>query len=174
MPPPTIVIVPGLWLGPRPYELLVEEMKKLAPSLTEFIYAPLISTGTCSPGNPTMYDDAMGIRGIIKPLVEASKRLVIVGHSAGAFLSAMATEDLEVGGKFAAPSGGGGGGVERFVFIAGGILPLGAPHPELGFLDVRVRLFQSLKGVVLSGCYYSSLLTMINIIGRRGLLPHPR
>jgi pimeloyl-ACP methyl ester carboxylesterase len=137
MPAPTIVIVPGLWLGPRPYELLVEEMKKLAPSLIDFIYAPLISTGTSSPGNPTMYDDAMGIREIIKPLAEAGKRLVIVGHSAGAFLSGMATEGLEVGGEFAAPSGG-GGGVERFVFIAGGILPLGAPHPELSFLDVRV------------------------------------
>ncbi|KAL3448448.1 Alpha/beta hydrolase fold-1 [Aspergillus insuetus] len=136
MPPPTIVIVPGLWLGPRPYELLVDEMKKFAPSLTDFIYAPLISTGTSSPGNPTMYDDAMEIRGIIKPLVEAGKRLVIVGHSAGAFLSGMATEDLEVGGTVAALSGG-RGGVERFVFIAGGILPLGAPHPDLGFLDVK-------------------------------------
>ncbi|KAL3492470.1 hypothetical protein BJX62DRAFT_224610 [Aspergillus germanicus] len=112
-------------------------MKKLAPSLTDFIYAPLISTGTSSPGNPTMYDDAMGIREIIKPLVEVGKRLVIVGHSAGAFLSGMAMEGLEVGGELAAPTGAGGGGVERFVFIAGGILPLGAPHPELGFLDVR-------------------------------------
>ncbi|KAL3456012.1 alpha/beta-hydrolase [Aspergillus heterothallicus] len=134
MPAPTIVIVPGLWLGPKPYELLVEEMQKVAPSLTDFVYAPLSSTGTSSPGNPTMYDDAMGIRAVIKPLVEAGKRLVVVGHSAGAFLSGMATEDLEVGEKLAAPSGG---GVERFVFIAGGILPVGAPHPEMGFAEIK-------------------------------------
>ncbi|KAF9887614.1 hypothetical protein FE257_009707 [Aspergillus nanangensis] len=134
MASPTIVIVPGLWLGPRPYELLVEEMKKAAPSLTDFVYASLVSTGKSSPGNPTMYDDAMGIREVIKPLVEAGIRLVVVGHSAGAFLSAMATEDLEIGEKLAAPSGG---GVERFIFIAGGILPVGAPHPPMAFLDVK-------------------------------------
>ncbi|KAL2827112.1 Alpha/Beta hydrolase protein [Aspergillus pseudoustus] len=134
MPGPTIVIVPGLWLGPKPYELLVEEMKKAVPSLTEFVYAPLVSTGTSSPGNPSMYDDAMGIREVIKPLVESGKRLVVIGHSAGAFLSAMATEDLEVGEKLATPSGG---GVERFVFIAGGILPVGATHPETTFVETK-------------------------------------
>lgn len=123
---PTIVIVPGFWLGPRPYEPLVDAMKKAAPSLTDIVYAPLVSTGTRSPGAPNMLDDAMGIRAVIKPLVESGKRLVIVGHSSGAFLSAMATEDLEVGQKLAAPSGG---GVERFVFVAGGLLPVGAPHP---------------------------------------------
>jgi pimeloyl-ACP methyl ester carboxylesterase len=132
---PTIVIIPGLWLGPRPYELLVEEMKKAAPSLTDFVYAPLVSTGKASPGNPTMHDDAMGIREVIKPLVQAGKRLVLVGHSAGAFLSGMATEDLEVGEKLAVASGG---GVERFIFIAGGILPPGAPHPELNFYRIEV------------------------------------
>ncbi|KAL5049370.1 hypothetical protein BDW71DRAFT_159869 [Aspergillus fruticulosus] len=134
--PPTIVIIPGLWLGPKPYELLVEEMKKAAPSLTDFVYAPLVSTGTRSPGNPTMYDDSVGIREVIRPLVEAGKRLVLVGHSAGAFLSGMATEGLEVGEEIAKKSGG---GVERFVFIAGGILPVGAPHPEMRMLDMSVE-----------------------------------
>ncbi|KAL4739986.1 Alpha/beta hydrolase fold-1 [Aspergillus similis] len=133
---PTIVIVPGLWLGPKSYELLVDEMQKAAPSLTDFVYAPLVSTGTRSPGNPTMYDDAAGIREVIRPLVEAGKRLVLVGHSAGAFLSGMATQGLEVGEEVAMKSGG---GVERFVFIAGGILPVGAPHPEMKMLDMRVE-----------------------------------
>lgn len=133
---PTIVIVPGMWLGPRPYELLVEEIKKAAPSITDIVYAPLRSTGKQSPGNPSMFDDAMGVREVIKPLVEAGQRLVLVGHSAGAFISGMATEDLEVGQKLAAPSGG---GVERFIFIAGGILPVGAPHPPMGMLDIKVR-----------------------------------
>ncbi|KAL4978863.1 hypothetical protein BDW66DRAFT_148718 [Aspergillus desertorum] len=75
---PAVVIIPGLWLGPKPYELLVNETQKAAPSLTDFVYAPLVSTGTRSPGNPTMYDDAAGIRGVIKPLVEAGKRLFLV------------------------------------------------------------------------------------------------
>lgn len=123
---PSIVVVPGFWLGPRPYDLLVDELKKAAPSLTDIVVAQLASTGTRSPGAPNMFDDAMGIRAVIKPLVEAGKRLVVIGHSAGAFLSAMATEDLEVGQKLAAPSGG---GVERFIFLAGGLLPVGAPHP---------------------------------------------
>ncbi|KAL4882513.1 alpha/beta-hydrolase [Aspergillus karnatakaensis] len=134
MPAPTIVIIPGLWLGIIPYELLVEELQKAAPQLSDFIHAPLISTGKTSPGNPTMHDDAMGIRAVIKPLVEAGKRLVLVGHSAGAFLSAMATEDLEVGGKIAVQSGG---GVEKFIFIAGGILPAGAPHPVMNFFRIE-------------------------------------
>lgn len=134
---PTVVIVPGLWLGPQPYELLVDEMQKAALGLTDFVYAPLVSTGTRSPGNPTMYDDAVGIREVIRPLVEAGKRLVLVGHSAGAFLSGMATEGLEVGEEVAMKSGG---GVERFVFIAGGILPVGAPHPEMTMLDMSVEV----------------------------------
>ncbi|KAK4494432.1 hypothetical protein PRZ48_014730 [Zasmidium cellare] len=122
---PTIVIVPGFWLGPKPYELLAEELKKAAPSIPEIVYAELASTGTKSPNAPTMQDDANGIRAVIKPLVEAGKKVVVIGHSSGAFLSAMATEDLEVGQKLAKS----GGGVERFVFIAGGILPVGARHP---------------------------------------------
>lgn len=126
MPSPTIVIVPGFWLGPRPYELLVDELKKTAPSSPDIVYAELASTGTRSPNAPTMLDDAMAIRAVIKPLVESGKRVVVVGHSAGAFLSAMATEDLEVGQKIAKASGG---GVERFVFVAGGLLPVGARHP---------------------------------------------
>ncbi|KAL3470107.1 hypothetical protein BJX99DRAFT_251472 [Aspergillus californicus] len=89
-------------------------MKKAAPTLTDFVYAPLVSTGKASPGNPTMHDDAKGIP----------------------FLSAMATEDLEVGERLAAPSGG---GVERFVFIAGGILPLGAPHPDIEALGMKIE-----------------------------------
>lgn len=133
---PTIVIVPGFWLTPRPYELLVEEMKKAAPSLTDFVYAPLASTGTKSPNAPNMLADAKGIRGVIQPLVESGKRVAIVAHSAGGFLSSMATEDLEVGQKLAAPSGG---GVERFVFIACGILPVGAAHPPTNW-EARVSL----------------------------------
>ena len=129
---PTIVIVPGLWLGPHPYELLVEAMKKKSPLLTDFVYAP---------GNPTILDDAMGIREVIKPLVEGGKRLVVIGHSAGAFLSAMATEDLEVGQKLATQSNG---GVERFVFIAGGILPAGAPHPPTSW-ETKARFTQTVK-----------------------------
>ncbi|KAL5341910.1 alpha/beta-hydrolase [Aspergillus crustosus] len=134
MPAPTIVIIPGLWLGPHPYELLVEEIKKAEPRLTDIVYAPLVSTGKRSPGNPTMYDDARAIRAVIQPHVEAGKRLVLVGHSAGAFLSAIATEDLEIGERLAAPSGG---GVERFIFVAGGILPKGAPHPEMNFFRIE-------------------------------------
>lgn len=126
MSAPTIVIVPGFWLGPRPYELFVNELKKARPLLTDIVYAELSSTGTRSPGAPNMLDDAMGIRAVIKPLVEAGKRVVVIGHSGGAFLSAMATEDLEVGQKLAVASGG---GVEMFVFIAGGLLPVGVPHP---------------------------------------------
>ncbi|KAL3430068.1 hypothetical protein BDV09DRAFT_189577 [Aspergillus tetrazonus] len=84
-------------------------MRKAALGLTDFVYAPLVSTGTRSPGNPTI---------------------------AGAFLSAMATEGLEVGEEVAMKSGG---GVERFVFIAGGILPVGAPRPEMTMLDMSVE-----------------------------------
>lgn len=123
---PTIVIIPGFWLRPSPYDLLVDELKKAAPSLTNIVFAQLTSTGTRSPGALNMLDDAMGIRAVIKPLVETGKRLVLIGHSSGAFLSAIATDDLEVGEKLALPSGG---GVERFIFIAGGLLPAGAPHP---------------------------------------------
>ncbi|CBF73646.1 predicted protein [Aspergillus nidulans FGSC A4] len=56
-------------------------MQKAAPGLTDFVYAPLVSTGMRSPGNPTMYDDAIGIREVIRPLVEAGKRLVLNGEA---------------------------------------------------------------------------------------------
>ena len=128
MTTPTLVIVPGLWLGPYPYQKWADEtLTKMEPSLKgNIFYAPLASTGTRSPGAPNMTDDATAIRKVIQPLVEAGKKVVVIGHSSGAFLSAMSTEDLEVGQKLAVPHGG---GVEKFIFIAGGLLPVGAPHP---------------------------------------------
>ena len=163
MAAPTIVIVPGLWLGTRPYGLLVDEMKKKSPSLTDFVYAPLVSTGKKSPGNPTMLDDAMGIREVIRPLVEGGKRLVIIGHSSGAFLSAMATEDLEVGQRLATPSNG---GVERFIFITGGILPAGAPHPPTNW-ETKARFTQAIM-------LEEYILTLARRIGWRSLAQRPR
>jgi hypothetical protein len=58
--------------------------------------APLISTGTLSPHNPSMHDDEEVIAEVLRRLVEdEGSEVVLVVHSAGGFLGAAAMEGLD-------------------------------------------------------------------------------
>lgn len=134
MVPPTLVLVPGVWEGTAVFDPLREILAK--HGVTDVHTAPLKSTGHVSPGNPTLHDDVAGIRSVIAPLVAAGKRVVVVAHSAGGFLASAATEHLEKGYTE------GPGGVEKFFFIAAGLMPSGARHSPLPFMDFQVSSTQ--------------------------------
>ena len=127
-----VVLVPGLWEGPMVFSLV---RPRLVAYGFDIVEAPLLSTGTESPGNPSLLDDVQGIRRHIEPLVKQDKAVVVVGHSAGAFLAAAATKGLSAKERAAE---GKTGGVTKFVFVAGGLWPEGFEHGPLPFMDVQV------------------------------------
>lgn len=120
MTTPTLILVPGFWEGMAVLEPLMEILAKASPPIIDCHFVPLRSTGTTSPGNPSAKEDVEGIRAVVKPLVQAGRRVVIVAHSAAGFLTAAAVEGLELGGK---STGGSGGRVEKMFFIAAGLFP---------------------------------------------------
>jgi pimeloyl-ACP methyl ester carboxylesterase len=130
---PTIVFVPGLWEGPTVFTSISTTLQALGyPTVT----ATLPSTGTSSPGNPSMRDDEQAIRYIVKHLVvDEEKTVVLVCHSAGGFLGSGAIEGLNaknLRGK------GGKGGVAKIVFLAAGVVAEGFVHEKLPFMDFVV------------------------------------
>lgn len=136
MTKPTILLVPGLWEGPTVFSQVISSLSSLGyPTET----APLISTGTRSPGNPGMKDDTAAIRLVVQKLVEEEeKEVVMVLHSAGGFLGSSATEGLTLEKR---AQEGKTGGVRKFVFLCAGIMPLGQTHVDLPFFDLEVRHF---------------------------------
>lgn len=134
MAKPTILFVPGLWEGPTVFSQVITSLSSLGyPTQT----APLLSTGTRSPGNPSMKDDETFIRSVVQKLVEdEEKEIVMVMHSAGGFLGSGAIEGL--GLKKRAEEGK-KGGVRKLVFLCAGIAPVGHTHVDLPFMDFEVR-----------------------------------
>jgi pimeloyl-ACP methyl ester carboxylesterase len=130
MPKPTIVIVPGFWEGTLPFTDLTKLLQSHAYSV---MFAPLLSTGQCSPNNPTMHDDIAGIRGVLAPLIEQEKKSVLlVCHSAGGFLGSAAIEGLIQSHRV---EKGLEGGVIGLVLLAAGIAPEGHVHTAQAFMD---------------------------------------
>ena len=133
MAKPALVFVPGFWEGPSVFDDVSEKLQAHGYSTA---YAPLASTGHASPGNPTTLDDVQHIRGVIEPLVEEGKELVLVCHSAGGFLGSAAMKDLSL--KTRAEDGK-KGGVVKLVFLTAGLGPEGFIHPDfLPFYDIQV------------------------------------
>lgn len=94
MAKPVVVFVPGFWEGISAFDSVSIELKTVHGYSTAAV--PLASTGTASPGNPTLKDDVRGIRSAIEPLVQDGKELLLVLHSAGGFLGAQAIKGLSV------------------------------------------------------------------------------
>jgi alpha-beta hydrolase superfamily lysophospholipase len=130
--PSTIVFVPGIWEGTAPFADVTEQLSSQGYTVQ---MAKLVSTGTVSPGNPSIEDDAAAIRAVIEKLTSASQDIVLVLHSAGGFLGSMAIEGLT---HKAFQSKGLKGGVAKIVFITGAILPEGTTHtlPPFAYHDV--------------------------------------
>ena len=132
MAKPTLVLVPGIWEGPMIYSLVAPKLKEHGFAIVD---APFVSTGTESPGNPSMLDDVKGVRSHIEPLVREDKQVVVVAHSAGGFISAAAVKGLSIKERSAE---GLKGGVSKFVFLAAGLGPEGFEHKPLPFMDFQV------------------------------------
>lgn len=130
---PSIAIVPGFWEGIEPFGDVISFLRRKD---FEIIISPLVSTGTTSPGNPSMEDDIAAIRKPIEAAVMEGKDVVAVMHSAGGFLGSNAIGGL---GAKARKEQGLGGGVIGIVFITGAIFPEGFEHGDLSFAEVKVR-----------------------------------
>lgn len=150
---PTILFVPGFWEGPAPFARVTTLLQSAGyPTQT----ATLPSTGTSSPGNPSMKDDIAAVRSRITELVDddaGGTTVVLVLHSAGGFVGSNAAEGLDVKARQGA---GLKGGVCRIVFLTGAVFPVGYRHAPLPFFTYDVSLpLPPLSNFLLS--YISSL-----------------
>ena len=84
-----------------------------------------------------MKDDVAYIRKRIQETIETGdcQEVLLVLHSAGAFLGSMAIEGLSVDERRA---NGKHGGVIKIVFLAGAIWPKGFLHGPLPFFEFKV------------------------------------
>lgn len=134
MSKPTIIFVPGLWEGPAAFSTV---MQMLQSEGFEAVCCSLLSTGTASPGNPSMEDDIAGIREFIEPHIEARKDVILVLHSAAGFLGSNAIEGFS---RKTRREKGFNGGITHIVFITAGVFPEGMEHkppPFFKFEEVR-------------------------------------
>ncbi|KAI4184782.1 MAG: hypothetical protein LQ348_004500 [Seirophora lacunosa] len=132
MSPPHILLIPGFWEGTSVYDVVLNSLHEQGYSAQA---VPLPSTGKSSPGNPSMKDDVASIRSVITPLVEEEGReILLVLHSAGAFLGSMAIEGLSCKERSTA---GQKGGVTKIVFLAGAVWEEGFQHGPLPFFDYQ-------------------------------------
>ena len=133
-PLPHILLVAGFWEGPAIFDDLVSLLRDHHYH-AEVI--PLLSTGTKSPGNPSLKDDVAFIRKRITETIDATPdgEVLLVLHSAGAFLGSMAIEGLSVAER---KQKGEAGGVGKIVFLAGAVWPEGFQHMPLPFFDYQV------------------------------------
>ncbi|KAH8676143.1 Alpha/beta hydrolase fold-1 [Xylariales sp. PMI_506] len=118
---PTIFIVPGLWEGSAAFAPLEDSLR--GRQLKTFTTS-LKSTGTKTPGNPTLADDVAAIRADLERVVEEAgeEGVVAVCHSAGGYLGPSAMKGLVAPDR---KEQGQPGGVSKIVFLAGGIAPEG-------------------------------------------------
>ena len=130
--PPTIVFVPGFWEGGAPFAKVISILQSQGYP-TDIALLP--STGTTSPGNPSMSDDIAAVHSKIAEIVNKDQDVLLVTHSAGGFLGSNAIQDLETKTR---QDKGLSGGVGMIVFLAGGILPEGFEHQALPFFKIDV------------------------------------
>ncbi|KAE8394363.1 hypothetical protein ETB97_007211 [Aspergillus alliaceus] len=124
---PTILFVPGIWEGPSVFDRI---SSLLTADGFNVETAALPSTGTISPGNPSMKDDIAAVHQHLKKIVERDQEVLLVLHSAGGFIGSEAMEGLD---KNAREKQGRKGGVIGIVFIAGAVVPEGYVHQPLPF-----------------------------------------
>lgn len=133
---PIIFIVPGIYEGPDAFAPLAATLQAAGYRVH---ITHLISTGSRSPGNPSMHDDATFIASELSREVEAAGEdgVVAVMHSAGGFLGSMALKGLSAKAR---GEKGKKGGVRRIVFLTAGLGPEGFEHKPLPFMEFHVSL----------------------------------
>ena len=129
---PTIFIVPGFWEGPESFS---DVSSQLSSAGHDVHVVKLPSTGTKSPGNPSMDDDIAAVRQDLQKLVEKEGDIVLLLHSAGGFLGSNAMEGFSAKAR---KEKGLKGGVNGIVFLSGAVFPQGFKHGPLPFATVKV------------------------------------
>ena len=134
---PTIFICPGIYEGAVAYEPLIKALHGLG--LADVHTTSLVSTGASSVPGPavTMDDDVAAIAKDMASVVDTagSNDVVLVAHSAGAFLASMAMKGLSAQERKEA---GKEGGIQKIVFLAAGLAPEGTVHAPLWFMEFDV------------------------------------
>ncbi|PVH82890.1 alpha/beta-hydrolase [Cadophora sp. DSE1049] len=129
-PHPTIVLIPGIWVGPKIYDLVSSTLQTHHYPTTT---VTLPSTGRPSPGNPSMHDDESFIRSKLSTLIETEQKdVLIVMHSAGGFLGTAAVKELS---KKVRSEKGLRGGVVGYVFLSAAVVEVGHVHVDLPLFD---------------------------------------
>ncbi|KAE8372931.1 Alpha/beta hydrolase fold-1 [Aspergillus bertholletiae] len=124
---PTVLIIPGFWEGPAVFNS-VSTLLTASNFKTEI--ATLPSTGTTSPGNPSLQDDVAAVRTHLEKLVQQGDDVLLVVHSAGGFIGTDAMQGLD---KKARQAEGLGGGVVGIVFVTAAVVEEGYVHQALPF-----------------------------------------
>ena len=108
---------------------------------------PLISTGTTSPGNPSLTDDVAAIRKHIEGILDCGGDAFLVLHSASGFLGGAACEGLLKKDREGKSS------IVGAVYLTAAVVPGGTMHQPLPFMDFQVRQFSTLEAIHLSIMY---------------------
>jgi hypothetical protein len=132
---PTMILIAGYFEGPKVWRRVTSILE--SDGYVVEVGAPL-STGHRSPGNPTMDDDIAHMRSIVSKVVEErEEEAILCLHSGAGFLGAAAIEGL---GAKVRKEKKLKGGVLKILFIAAGLLPVGATPPaRLPFAEYKVR-----------------------------------
>ena len=132
MEKPDIVFVPGFWEGPEAFDGPAEQLRDAGYVVHS---ATLLSTGvpySTEPKSPGLKDDIAHIRSFVSALVRPDREILMVPHSAGGFLGSGAVEGLTTASR---QKEGLKGGVSHIAFLTAGVLPEGALHPDLPFVE---------------------------------------
>ena len=112
--PLSFFLVPGNWVGPQVYQPLEAVLTAKGHAVRT---TSLKMTGTKPPGNPTIADNANGIRNDLLHFLEeeGGRDVMVVLHSASGHFGAAALKDLSIDTRRAA---GKTGGVTKLIFLA--------------------------------------------------------
>ncbi len=117
---PVIVLVHGAWHTPPIYQSYIDDLKTQGFT----VYCPrLPSCSGASPPKASLPEDIVCVREVVKPLVEAGKRVVMVMHSYGGAVGTDAVEGLAFSARKAA---GQSGGVIHLLYLCAFMLPPGS------------------------------------------------
>ncbi|KAI0123418.1 Alpha/beta hydrolase fold-1 [Xylariales sp. AK1849] len=121
---PVIVLVPGFWEGPSAFGPLDYELRKRGLVVFQ---ALLATTGTKSPGNPTIADAAVLVHENVASLVEQAgeRGVIMLLHSAAGVFGSAGLKDLSVKSRKAK---GLVGGVRQIVLLASILVEEGNPE----------------------------------------------
>ena len=122
-----------MWEGPAVFSKVVSILNAEHDYPTQII--PLVSTGTNGPNAKNFPSDVQAIREAVEDVVNQSKEIILIMHSAGGYTGSQAVKDL---GLTQRKERGQVGGVKKLVYVSGALLPEGSGHPPVPFFQTTV------------------------------------